>query len=189
MQIPPVNVSASTQAQQPASSVAQKAPEENLQHGFKTVYNAFVSDVVNLKNKKPAQQAAIGILTLGSAVAGLCSAKKGLAKAINMIVMAAVGFAAGIGVTNAADKYKKLLSPTPVEQEKPEADKPVKAAEKSEKEEENKSQKSQKSQNSNKSDNNVSESDNSDVQRKKTKKEIDISALALLKHQAENHHS
>ena len=133
MQIPPVNVSASTQAQQPASSVAQKAPEENLQNGFKTVYNAFVSDVVNLKNKKPAQQAAIGILTLGSAVAGLCSAKKGLAKAINMIVMAAVGFAAGIGVTNAADKYKKLLSPTPVEQEKPEADKPVKAAEKSEK--------------------------------------------------------
>ncbi len=133
MQIPPVNVSASTQAQQPASSVAQKAPEENLQNGFKTVYNAFVSDVVNLKNKKPAQQATIGILTLGSAVAGLCSAKKGLAKAINMIVMAAVGFAAGIGVTNAADKYKKLLSPTPVEQEKPEADKPVKAAEKSEK--------------------------------------------------------
>ena len=133
MQIPPVNVSASTQAQQPASSVAQKAPEENLQNGFKTVYNAFVSDVVNLKNKKPAQQAAIGILTLGSAVAGLCSAKKGLAKAINMIVMAAVGFAAGIGVTNAADKYKKLLSPTPVEQEKPKADEPVKAGEKSEK--------------------------------------------------------
>ena len=133
MQIPPVNVSASTQAQQPASSVAQKAPEENLQNGFKTVYNAFVSDVVNLKNKKPAQQAAIGILTLGSAVAGLCSAKKGLAKAINMIVMATVGFAAGIGVTNAADKYKKLLSPTPVEQEKPKADEPVKAAEKSEK--------------------------------------------------------
>lgn len=133
MQIPPVNVSASTQAQQPASSVAQKAPEENLQNGFKTVYNAFVSDVVNLKNKKPAQQAAIGILTLGSAVAGLCSAKKGLAKAINMIVMAAVGFAAGIGVTNVADKYKKLLSPTPVEQEKPEADEPVKAGEKSEK--------------------------------------------------------
>ena len=133
MQIPPVNVSASTQAQQPASSVAQKAPEENLQNGFKTVYNAFVSDVVNLKNKKPAQQAAIGILTLGSAVAGLCSAKKGLAKAINMIVMAAVGFAAGIGVTNVADKYKKLLSPTPVEQEKPKADEPVKAGEKSEK--------------------------------------------------------
>lgn len=133
MQIPPVNVSASTQAQQPASSVAQKAPEENLQNGFKTVYNAFVSDVVNLKNKKPAQQAAIGILTLGSAVAGLCSAKKGLAKAINMIVMAVVGFAAGIGVTNAADKYKKLLSPTPVEQEKTKANEPVKAGEKSEK--------------------------------------------------------
>ena len=88
MQVPSLNTTA---AQQQSSAAAQTNKK------VKTASLAFMSDMINITNKKPAEQAAIGILTLGSAVAGFRSAKKILPKLINTIIMAAVGFAAGLG--------------------------------------------------------------------------------------------
>ena len=111
MQVPSLNTTA---AQQQSSAAAQTNKK------VKTASLAFMSDMINITNKKPAEQAAIGILTLGSAVAGFRSAKKILPKLINTIIMAAVGFAAGLGVTDAVNKYQKTTETKPVEDKKTE---------------------------------------------------------------------
>lgn len=114
MQVPSLNTTAASQ--KPASATAQT----NNNKKIKTASLAFMSDMINITNKKPAEQAAIGILTLGSAVAGFRSAKKILPKLINTIIMAVVGFAAGLGVTDAVNKYQKTTETKPVEDKKTE---------------------------------------------------------------------
>ncbi len=136
MQIPPLNTSA---AQQPSASAQTNKK-------VKTGSFSFISDTINIKNKKPAEQAAIGILTLGSAVAGFRSAKKILPKLINTIIMAAVGFAAGLGVTDAVNKYQKTAETKPVEDKKTETTEKDKTGEAPKTEQENNTPKIESSQ-------------------------------------------
>ena len=98
MQIPPVT-SATTNLQplQTANTTAQKEKKSDF----------YVSDIVNFTKKPVPHQVGIGIITLGSAIAGFRSAKSIVFKAINTLVMAAIGFAGGVGITEAADKFLK----------------------------------------------------------------------------------
>ena len=131
MQIPPLNTSAAQQQSSASSQTNKKV---------KTGSFSFISDTINIKNKKPAEQAAIGILTLGSAVAGFRSAKKILPKLINTIIMAAVGFAAGLGVTDAINKYRKTAETKPVEDKKTETTEKDKTGEATKTEQEKKAE-------------------------------------------------
>ena len=137
MQIPPLNTSAAQQQSSASSQTNKKV---------KTGSFSFISDTINIKNKKPAEQAAIGILTLGSAVAGFRSAKKILPKLINTIIMAAVGFAAGLGVTDAVNKYQKTAETKPVEDKKTETTEKDKTGEAPKTEQENNTPKIESSQ-------------------------------------------
>ncbi len=140
MQVPSLNTT--TASQKPASATAQT----NNNKKIKTASLAFMSDMINITGKKPAEQVAIGILTLGSAVAGFLSAKKILPKLINTIIMAAVGFAAGLGVTDAVNKYRKTAETKPVEDKKTETTEKDKTGEAPKTEQENNAPKTESSQ-------------------------------------------
>lgn len=90
MQIPPVT---STAVQTPA----QKNDTKNK--AYSVVY-----DFVNIKDKPVGQKVGIGLITLGATLAGLRSAKGIVLKIANALVMAVIGFAGGIGISEAADK-------------------------------------------------------------------------------------
>lgn len=98
MQIPPVtSASTSAQTQQTTNTTAQKEKKSDF----------YVSDIVNFTKKPVSHQVGIGIITLGSAIAGFRSAKSIVFKAINTLIMAVIGFAGGVGLTEAADKFLK----------------------------------------------------------------------------------
>lgn len=98
MQIPPViTATTNSQTQQTANTTVKKESKSDF----------YVSDIVNFTKKPVPHQVGIGIITLGSAIAGFRSAKSIVFKAINTLVMAAIGFAGGVGITEAADKFLK----------------------------------------------------------------------------------
>ncbi len=99
MQIQPASA-VSAQSQQAAAASSKKAKKE-------FPVGKLMNDITALKDKKPAHQAAIGILTLGSAIAGFRSTKGVVLKTISTMVMGLVGFAAGLGISDAVDKYLK----------------------------------------------------------------------------------
>ncbi len=83
----------------------KQAPSKKIKR--ESILSDLKSDIVSIKDKKTENKVAIGLLTLVSAIAGFNSAKSGLFKTINTIVMAAVGFVASISLTKAADKDAK----------------------------------------------------------------------------------
>ena len=121
MQIPPIGSSATAKTQQEESSQTNAKPKKE----FKA--DSFMYDMVNIKNKNTNEKIAIGLLTVGSAIAGFRSAKGFLMKAINTVVMAVVGFAAGIGITDAANKYQKTAKKDSTEPPKTETKAETKA--------------------------------------------------------------
>lgn len=135
MQIPPVN--AATQTVQAQSSVST-TPKKEFKPG------SFMYDVVNIKNKPIQQQVGIGILTLGTAIIGFRSAKSIVPKIVYALLNGALGFAAGIGLADAADKLWKEKKAAKTENPEKEAAAPtpekteIKTEEKVEKPEENK---------------------------------------------------
>lgn len=99
MPVQSINSTASAQTQQSAAA-SKKVKKEFIPSSLK-------NDIVSIKDMKTSHKVAIGVLTLSSAIAGLHSAKSGLFKTINTIIMAAVGLAASISLTKAADKDTK----------------------------------------------------------------------------------
>lgn len=98
MQIPPVtSASTNLQNQQTANTTTKKENKSDF----------YISDIANFTKKPVSHQVGIGIITLGSAIAGFRSAKSIVFKAINTLVMAVIGFAGGVGLTEAADKFLK----------------------------------------------------------------------------------
>ena len=99
MPIPPVNT-VSTTATTAASTQTQQAanPKKEFKPG------SLMYDVVNIKNKPVQQQVGIGIITLGTAIIGFRSVKSFVLKPVYVLLNAAIGLAAGIKLTEAADK-------------------------------------------------------------------------------------
>lgn len=92
----------------------KQAPSKKVKKEF--IPAELKNDIVSIKDIKTSQKVAIGILTLSSAIAGFQSAKSGLFRTINTIIMAAVGFAASISLTK-ADDNKKESAPAESKQE------------------------------------------------------------------------
>ncbi len=98
MQIPPViTATTNSQTQQTANTISPKKKKSDF----------YVSDIVNFTKKPVSHQVGIGIITLGTAIIGFRSAKSFISKTAYALLNGALGFAAGITLTNAADKLWK----------------------------------------------------------------------------------